>query len=105
MKTATGPRQDKDILKSIHPSEWIQKIKKIEDDQLMRATARIVWWDIFADREFSNRWPQFDSLIKFDPRENENPVPRERLIEALIGVGYTPQFAAYRLRSEYYDAE
>lgn len=81
-------------------TQTIQAINLIEDEQERQTVARIIWWDVFAERSFSERAVGFDSLIKFDTRENHSPVKESRLASLLKRFGYDERAAIIRARAQ-----
>ena len=81
-------------------AKTLQAINMIEDDQERQTVARIIWWDSFAERTYSERAVGFDSLIKFDSRENHSPVKESRLAFLLEQFGYDKNVALVRARAQ-----
>jgi hypothetical protein len=83
--------------KSVRPdrvtaSEWIKRLKRIEDIPLRRTVGYIVWWDYVADR-------QRDSMELFEWLEQYSmdgqPTPGE-IIEGLLSLGVDIETATRR---------
>ena len=67
---------------------WLDRIMKIEDEQLRIHVAQIVWWDY--------QCPELETLIM---KWNKTlPVPRQNLIDGLVQAGYPRNKAKFRLR-------
>lgn len=78
------------------PEQWLKGINSI-DKKYQGEVARIVWWDFFAGRLVSERWPHLDEYLLFDKNatQTESPI----LSELLVQVGYDPEFARRRCDS------
>jgi hypothetical protein len=80
-------------LEDITPTEWVARVKSLPE-QAQGPTARVIWWNFWSNRTVAERWDEFDAWLKFDPREETDPVPINLLKECLRAVGY-PE---YRVR-------
>jgi hypothetical protein len=61
-------------------------------ETIRQFAARIVWWDWFATRTVSERWPHLDTYLKFTTEE----CPYAPLVEALEELGYPEKTALTR---------
>jgi hypothetical protein len=73
------------------PEEWVQRINSLPS-KILPFAARLVWWDWFASRVVSKRWPHLDTHLKFCGEEAEFA----SLCEALITLGYPESVARRR---------
>lgn len=80
--------------KNIPPEEWRRRLKLLPAPQRI-AVARIVWWDHFAERLFSERWPHLDGMIK-----HRDEVPDDVLVDGLVAVGYERAHAVSRITNK-----
>ena len=78
--------------KSISPEEWRLRLLPLEEP-LRGAVAAVVWWDVFGNRPWPERWTHIDDLVT-----NAGAVPLEDLREGLESVGYPPRQAAKRTK-------
>ena len=53
-----------------------------------------MWWDYFAHREVSNRWPHLDEYVQ--AWNVRLLVPQSQLEAALLSIGYLPADARSR---------
>lgn len=77
------------------PEVWAAEIAALPLEQtLVRAAARIVWWDFFSHREYKERWNHLDQWLGYDGAEYDDFVLRM----ALVQLGYTEPEAAKRVK-------
>jgi len=76
----------------VAPQEWRERLDTLPVPQRY-AAARIVWWEFFAERKVSRRWPHLDDLLA-QRDEVEDPV----LFQALLDIGAPPGWAARRIK-------
>jgi hypothetical protein len=79
------------VLRKRTPEEWVERINALPTEIIPHA-ARLVWWDWFALRMVSKRWPHLDAFLKFNTQE----VEFTPLCEALITLGYPDGIARNR---------
>lgn len=79
------------------PEQWAAEIAALPLEQtLIRAAARIVWWDHFANREYKERWNHLDSYLVYDGGQYDDVCLRM----ALVNLGYTEDEASKRVKTE-----
>jgi hypothetical protein len=77
------------------PEVWAAEIAALPLEQtLVRAAARIVWWDFFSHREYKERWSHLDQWLVYDGSEYDDFVLRM----ALVQLGYSEEEAAKRIK-------
>jgi len=77
------------------PEQWAAEIAALPLEQtLVRAAARIVWWDFFSHREYKERWNHLDKWLVYDGAEYDDFVLRM----ALVQLGYSEEEAAKRIK-------
>lgn len=82
----------KDYLRARRPGVWRELILELPDEGVRGWVANIVWWDYFADRTMSERWPELDEWLNVPPdrlEEFETESGRQRLETGLLAVGYS----------------
>jgi hypothetical protein len=87
-------------LKKRTPEEWELRIGKIEDKQLRRQIAHMVWWDFLAGRG--------DNLEKYMKGKRKGPMKAPEIVfNELRRLGYPYGRALTRMKgyNEYYDAD
>lgn len=77
-------------LEKLSPEEWRQRLEKVPDVQ-RAATARIIWWDFFSQRNVKSRWNQLDNLLQGP--DIEGPL----IAEGLMLCGFTEHMATTRV--------
>lgn len=78
--------------KNITPDEWRQRLLLLKEP-LRGAVAAIVWWDVFGNRPWVERWPHIDDLVT-----NSGNVELDALRRGLEHVGYPPRQADKRTK-------
>jgi hypothetical protein len=77
--------------------DWVEAISLLPKEEQAH-TACVVWWDIFADRECTNRFKPFDKwLAGF---RNSNFIANSALRRNLLAVGYPEPLAERRVLGE-----
>jgi hypothetical protein len=78
------------------PAIWAERIAALPfEKSILKATARIIWWDHFSHREYKERWNQLDKWLGYDGENVDTPT----LQLALEKVGYPPAEAKKRVKS------
>ena len=77
-------------LRNLTEQEWMNRILELPS-KVQASIARIVWWDFWSNRLVSERWTLFDDFLKFDEREETDPIPSSVLADHLKEIGY-PQY-------------
>jgi hypothetical protein len=72
------------------PSEVAEKIRTLPED-LQPWVGRLIWWDRYS--HLYTRTPEFLGWVRTHSTDNPDP---DRLTEALIEMGYTPELARLR---------
>lgn len=79
------------------PEQWAAEIAALPlEKTLVRAAARIVWWDFFSHREYKERWAHLDQYLTYDGAEYDDVCLRM----ALVKLGYTETEAEKRVKTE-----
>lgn len=78
--------------KRITPDEWRVRLLLL-DEPLRGAVAAVVWWDVFGNRPWGQRWTHIDDLVR-----NSGDVELDELRRGLEKVGYPPHQAAKRTK-------
>ena len=71
--------------------EWCEDIKKVPENA-RAMTARMIWWDYWAERTVAERWDGFDEFLA--PPYDEPDA--QSLINGLMICGYTESRAVRR---------
>jgi len=80
----------------ITPEIWAERIGSLPfEKSILKATARIIWWDHFSHREYKDRWNHIDQWLGYDGELVDTPT----LQLALEKVGYSPTEAKKRVKS------
>jgi hypothetical protein len=88
-------KKTKNPLKQKHPLEWLADIRRLPK-KVQSNIARIIWWDFFAEREVSQRWPHLDQYLK----ETMIELNKAETMKYLRQCGYTEQQADQRITHE-----
>ena len=82
------------ILNASRPEEWRSAIDTITDLSAKVQATCIVWWDYFAHRVVSDRWPHLaEYVLAWNVRLH---VPQSQFEVALLSIGYLPEDARSR---------
>lgn len=83
----------KEALKQRSPEEWAERIMFLSVTKAARkVVANLCWWDYFATRGVSERWPHLDKFLT-----GETPYCDTALVaRTLESLGYTPWQAKQR---------
>ena len=93
-KAKVAAKKKRAILNARCPEEWRSAIDTITDPSIKIQAACIVWWDYFAHREVSDRWPHLDECVQaWNVRIH---VPQSQFEAALLSIGYLPEDARSR---------
>ena len=87
--------KSKNPLKRKHPLEWLYDIGRLPK-KVQSNIARIIWWDFFAEREVSQRWPHLDNYLTQEMVD----LTRSETIKYLRRCEYTQQQAEKRITDE-----
>lgn len=83
----------KKLLEERSPEEWTERINALPVwPRVRKVAADICWWDYFATRKVSERWPHLDEFLR-------GPVPNcepELVARALESLGYSAWMAKQR---------
>ena len=96
-KAKVAAKKKRAILNARSPEEWRSAIDTITDPNTRTQAACIVWWDYFAHREVSNRWPHLDEYL--NAWNVALLIPPDALRAALMQVGYLEVDAVNRSAS------
>jgi len=78
--------------KNVRPEEWRERILRLPK-RLRGSVAAIVWWDVFGNRPYNQRWTHLDDLVG-----NAGHIGLCSLRRGLEAVGYPAAKAAGRCR-------
>jgi hypothetical protein len=93
-KKRAALRKARAVLNARGPKQWLSAIKSIRGPSVRIQAACVVWWDYFAHREVTERWPHLDEYVRaWKPEMIFN---QPRLEAALLKVGYLPDAARIR---------
>jgi hypothetical protein len=84
-------RRWKRLIAKREPGRWAKIVESIRRDDVRERVANIVWWDWFAWRDVSDRWPHMDELR--DRMGRARSPRRHDVLLALVKIGY-PRFLA-----------
>ena len=89
--------QFQNLKRTRKPMEWVWQIGFLPESERAH-TACVIWWDIFADRECTNRFEPFDQWL--DGFRNSQFIANSSLRRNLIAVGYPELVAERRVLGE-----
>jgi hypothetical protein len=81
-------------LKKVAPQQWRARVTALPV-KIRTEVAHVVWWDWFACRPVTERWPHLDTFIK---RPKWHQPTDAQIIEGLIACGYSQAYATKRIR-------
>jgi hypothetical protein len=81
-------------LKKVAPQQWRTLVAALPV-KIRTEVAHVVWWDWFAGRHVTERWPHLDTFIK---RPKWHQPTDAQIIEGLILCGYSQAYASKRIR-------
>ena len=73
--------------------EWVKILDAVPNRILRIKLARIVYWDHYGERRYVDRESAFDKYVWNCDWE----VPREKIIEGLVLIGYSQEQASRRV--------
>jgi hypothetical protein len=79
------------------PLEWVWQLGFLPESERAH-TACVIWWDIFAERECTNRFTPFDQWL--DGFKPTNFISNEALRKNLVACGYPKLVAERRVLGE-----
>lgn len=89
--------KNRQMLKQRGPDEWNTAIRLIEDEQMRKSAACVVWWDFFGSRTINERWNHLDDLVgKVFAQEDIPNADSNKLAVALNEIGYSAYEAVQR---------
>lgn len=90
-------RQFQNLKRTRKPMEWVAKVSVLPEQERAH-TACVIWWDLFADRECTNRFKPFDQWL--DGFKPTNFIANSVLRRNLITIGYPELVAERRVLGE-----
>jgi len=90
-------RQFRHLKRTRKSLEWVWQIGFLPESERAH-TACVIWWDLFADRECTNRFKPFDQWL--DGFKPANFIANSVLRKNLIAVGYPELVAERRVLGE-----
>jgi hypothetical protein len=81
------------LLKRMSPRQWRNRVDAVPL-KMRTEVAHVIWWDWFAGRSVTERWPDLDTFIK-RPKWHQ-PTDTE-IVTGLMLCGYSQAYAIKRI--------